>query len=64
LLNIQESNLLSGGIETRHLASVLSKDRKQLLKTYLMIIGDKFLSESFDNVDVPGPENFEDDKIL
>lgn len=29
-----------------------------------MIIGDKFLSQNFDNVDSPGPENFEDDKIL
>ena len=27
LLNIQESSLLSGGIETRHLSAVLSEDR-------------------------------------
>lgn len=64
LLNIQESSLLSGGVEPRHLASVLSKDRQQLLKTYLMIIGDEFLSQSFESPDSPGPENSEDDKIL
>jgi hypothetical protein len=28
LVNIQESNLLAGGIETRHLASVLSQERQ------------------------------------
>ena len=56
--------MLSGGVETRHLASVLSRERQQLLKTYLMIIGDKFLSQNFDNGDSPGLENCEDDKIL
>jgi hypothetical protein len=29
-----------------------------------MIIGDKFLSQNFDNVIPKGPEDFEDDKIL
>ena len=39
---------MSGGIETRHLTSVLSKERQKLLKTYLMIVDDKFLTEYFD----------------
>lgn len=56
--------MLSGGIETRHLASVLSKERQELLSTYLMVIDDKFLSQSFGNDDSQGPENVEDDKIL
>ena len=46
LLNIQESNLLSGGIETRHLSTVLSKERQRLLKAHLQIIGDEYLSQN------------------
>jgi len=38
LLNIKESSLLAGGIETRYLTEVISKDRQKILKTYLMII--------------------------
>jgi hypothetical protein len=59
-LNIQESSLLSGGIETRYLSSVLSKDRQKLLKTYMMIMDDPFLLQNFDQ----SSENVEDDKIL
>jgi hypothetical protein len=43
LTNIQESNLLAGGIETRHLSSVLSKERQDVIQTYLKIIDDKYL---------------------
>ena len=63
--------MLSGGIETRHLTSVLSMERQKLLKTYLMIIDDKFLTEQFDPAQEQEDEDEElngsptsDDKIL
>ena len=40
---IKESSLLSGGIDPRHLADVLTQERQTLLRTYLDIGEDQYL---------------------
>lgn len=63
---IQESSLLSGGVEPRYLAEVLSKDRQKLLKTYLGIIEDQYLQEQFDATkkESAAEDSIDDDRIL
>lgn len=65
MLNIQESRLLSGGIEPKHLVSLISKETQSELQTYLQIIDDAILTQSFQAAEGPSQsEASEDDRIL